>query len=497
MPWIKEDRFYLAVLLLLILIMAVRTPLDTDMWWHLRAGEETWLDKEIYSEDTFSFTRDGEPWLNHSWLSQLIMYLLYSAGSYKALTIWVGTCAVVSISLVYLQMDGHPIIRMMAGVLAGIVASVVWSPRPQIMSLVLFAAVGFLIYLYKWKKSNRLWWLPLIFILWSNLHGGYILGIILIGTMIGGEIFNKMQLEENSDHLSWREIGILSVWVLVCLLVVLINPFGFGMWKIPFNTVGVESLQNLISEWASPDFHQFYQQPMLWMLFGVLAALGLSKRRIDGSDLACLIIFGWGALTARRNFGPFALVAAPILTRHLNPVLTEWKTAIEVRFSSMQTWLSSVSESNEKIKPGFRHAVNFIVLLMLSGAAVWKIYEVSSPLFIKESEQAVFPVEAVEFFKGTNEIGQIFNEYNWGGYLIWNLRDFTVFVDGRTDLFGDEIIGEWIEISKAENNWQDKLDHWEIDYILIRPDRPLAAAAAETWETLIDHEEIILLGRKE
>ena len=66
MPWIKEDKFYLAVLLLLIFIMAARTPLDSDMWWHLRAGEETWINREVYSEDTFSFTRDGDPWLNHS-----------------------------------------------------------------------------------------------------------------------------------------------------------------------------------------------------------------------------------------------------------------------------------------------------------------------------------------------------------------------------------------------------------------------------------------------
>lgn len=497
MTWLKEEKFYLTVLLLLILIMAVRTPLDTDMWWHLRAGEETWLGREVYSEDTFSFTRDGEPWLNHSWLSQVVMYLLYYAGSYRALTIWVGICAVVSIGLVYFQMEGNPIIRMTAGVLAGIVASVVWSPRPQIMSLVLFAAVGFLLYLYKWKKSNRLWWLPLIFILWSNLHGGYVLGIILIGTVIVGEIFNKMQLENNHDHLTWREIEILGAWILVCLLVVLINPFGFGMWKIPFNTVGVESLQNLISEWASPDFHQFNQQPMLWMLFGVMATLGLSKRKIDGSDLASLIIFGWGALTARRNFGPFALVAAPILTRHLTIVLAEWKTAIEARFPPVQNWLDTVKESDDKIKPGFRNAVNFIILILLLGTAIWKTYDVSSPSFVEQSVREVFPVEAVEFFEGTNETGRIFNEYNWGGYLIWNLREFTVFVDGRTDLFGDEIIGEWIEISKAEGNWQNKLDKWEIDYILIRPDRPLAAAAAETWETLIEGEEMVLFRREE
>ena len=67
MSWIKEEKLYLIIVLLLILIMAVRTPLDTDMWWHLRAGEETWQNKEVYSIDTFSFTREGEKWINHSW----------------------------------------------------------------------------------------------------------------------------------------------------------------------------------------------------------------------------------------------------------------------------------------------------------------------------------------------------------------------------------------------------------------------------------------------
>lgn len=314
---------------------------------------------------------------------------------------------------------------------------------------------------------------------------------------MGGEIFNKLQVDNKPEYLSWKEIRVLGIWIMVCLLAVLINPFGFGMWKIPFNTIGVESLQNLISEWASPDFHQFYQQPMLWMLFGVMAAIGLSKRRIDGSDLASLIVFGWGALIARRNFGPFALVTAPILTRHLAPVLEEFKTVIEVKFSSVRGLSSSISESNQKIKPGSRYAINFILLVLLSVTAIWKIYDVSSPSFVEQNERTEFPVDAVEKLKGASETGQIFNEYNWGGYLIWNLRDFKIFVDGRTDLFGDEIIGEWVEIINAEENWQKKLDLWEIDYVLIRPDRPLALAAAETWKTLINSEELILLERKE
>ncbi len=103
----------------------------------------------------------------------------------------------------------------------------------------------------------------------------------------------------------------------------------------------------------------------------------------------------------------------------------------------------------------------------------------------------------LDFLANNKMSGHILNEYNWGGYLAWHLREYRLFVDGRTDLFGDEIIGEWIGLLNAEDGWQKRLEYWNIDYILIRPDRPLAAAAAETWETLISGDELILLGRKE
>ncbi len=90
MPWFKEKRFYFYVIILLLLIMALRTPLDTDMWWHLRAGEETLSNRQVYSVDTFSFTRQGQDWLNHSWLSQVLMFLLFQTGGYLALSLWVA-----------------------------------------------------------------------------------------------------------------------------------------------------------------------------------------------------------------------------------------------------------------------------------------------------------------------------------------------------------------------------------------------------------------------
>ena len=94
MTVIKEARLYPLIALLLIMIMALRAPIDTDMWWHLRAGEESWTNKQVYSVDTFSYTRQGEDWINHSWLSQVIMYLIFKNGEYAGLSFWVAACAV-------------------------------------------------------------------------------------------------------------------------------------------------------------------------------------------------------------------------------------------------------------------------------------------------------------------------------------------------------------------------------------------------------------------
>ena len=163
-----------------------------------------------------------------------------------------------------------------------------------------------------------------IFVLWGNLHGGYVLGVILMGTVIIGEILNKVLFKDFSDNLSWRQIGVFTIFMVSGLLMVLINPFGLDMWKIPFNTVGVETLQNVINEWASPDFHQVFQQPMLWMLLGVFSLIGLSKNSIDGAELIPLVAFSWAALVARRNFGPFAIIAAPIFSKYLASLIDDW-----------------------------------------------------------------------------------------------------------------------------------------------------------------------------
>ena len=463
----KRDWLIFFVITSLIFLAAARTALDTDLWWHLRAGEETITQGFPLLEDHFSFTRMGTAWTNHSWLSQVIYYLIFRMTGFVGVGILSALAATISMALLYFQMSGKPIVRAFLLVLGTLVAAVVWSPRPQVFSLVLFAVTGLILYVYKWRKRNFLGWLPIVFILWSNLHGGYPLGLILIGVTIAGEMVNRWIHPNLTKEMTWKEIGLIALIGIISGLVVIINPNGFKMWTIPFQTIDVKALQQLIQEWASPDFHELFQQPFLWLLFATIAAIAFSGHRADAVDVLLVIVFGYMGLTSRRNFGPFALVATPVLSRYL---WLAWK--------GLKTYENTVSDWGSDPTPGrfiprWQKVINLVLVGVLFFTALIKVYLVNHPEFITQTIQATLPAGAVEWVKENKPEGNMLNEYNWGGYLSWELRDHLIFIDGRTDLYGDCGINEWIQLVGAGEFWNEILDGYKIGFILVDPHRPI------------------------
>ena len=468
--YVLDDRFLSLMAFILIFAMAARTPLDSDMWWHLRAGEESVRQGRPLTVDVFSSTRYGERWINHSWLSEMGMYGLFHSGGYFALGFAVATIATLSMAFVYLQMEGHVLLKAFILVFASIVASLVWSPRPQLISLLFFGMLGYLLYLFKWKKRDYLWSLPVIFLFWSNLHGGYVLGLLLIGALIAGEIFDRIQGKLGPEAISLRDILRIGLWAGASILVVVINPNGLAMWGIPFRTVGVGVLREFISEWASPDFHEITQQPMLWLLMLTIITLALSKLPVNGYELFSFCGFAYLAFVARRNYGPFAMVTAPILARHLNRVLTDWwvnaKPAISPYFTGkLFEKLNAGGRSEPPLH--WRVLINSAVLLLFSSAAIAKLAIVTSPNLVSTYAKTFYPAEAVEWIERNRPPREIFNEYNWGGYLIWNLRQYPVFVDGRTDLYHDTFLRSYLEVMSGDGEWESILQDYSINLILL------------------------------
>ncbi len=478
----------------LVFLMAARTPLDTDFWWHIRAGEVSWKAAAPMLTDQFSFTRAGQPWINHSWLAEIILYLVYQGAGYLGTGLLVAVLATASMLLVFIQLEGHELLKAAIVILASIVAAPVWSPRPQLFTLVLFAGVYLIITQYRLHRIDRLWLLPVLFLLWSNLHAGYTLGFLMLGAVIAGDLLNLWMRQPSERRMDWRRIRKIMLLTLICALVVLVNPNGLDTWLAPFKTVGVAALRQTIDEWASPDFHQLAQQPFLWLLFAVLAAVGLSARKMDAVDLLGVVGFAYLAFLAKRNFAPFALFAAPVLARYLSAAIRTWQEGHPPdpdQVTGMQKWLARMRA--RPVSPRLRLALNLALATLVCLAGIVKLVVVTQPAFVEQAASGYFPQAAVDTLQRGHKPGKIFNSYGWGGYLEWHLRGFPVFIDGRTDLFGDEITGAWIDTIQAGEGWQETFAKWQIDYCLIEPDRPLAASLREADAAVLYEDQTSVL----
>jgi len=484
----RFSRLIRVVLFLGLFAMAVRVSADTDSFWHLRAG--TWMleQKEILRADPFSLTRNGESWIYPGWLAQVGMALLYQGLGYAGLNLLVAFMVVAAFWWIWRSITGPELWRAFVIVLGAAVSGVYWSARPQILS---FALAGLWIYYLeriRAKRTQRSWILPLSMILWVNLHGGFAIGFILLGVYGAGEIV-EVGRDWLQNSTSWRSawndhrerilhmilLGVLSL-AAVCL-----NPHGPIMLLYPLKTVSIGALQDYIAEWQSPNFHMRESQPFLWMFMLTWLALATSKRRAHATELIALIAFGYLGFTASRNVALLGLIAAPVLARH--------------GYSSLQPIIDRIPPGRD-LSPKLAHSLNLVLAILVAGAVLLKV---SVPLMTEtnlEELESRHPTAAIEFILRERPPGPLFNSYNWGGYVTWALfPHYLSFVDGRTDLFGDEILSQYIQVWRADPEWQQILDAWDVHLALVETAAPIAKVMLyEGWDVLYQDSEAIVLG---
>jgi hypothetical protein len=495
--WLDTRRLVTAIAFIAIFTMAARPPMAADTWWHLQAGRVTLEQGHILQTDVFSHTRNGSPWINHSWLSQIVLHDLFHRFSYAGLGLWMGLVVTAAFALVYRQMEGDPFTKAFILILAAAASAVIWSARPQLFSFLLTAAVATILYLFKWKHVNRLWLLPPLFVLWVNLHAGYALGFMVLAAFVAGEILNHLlaaatppqptsgrsvgaaatpPLQSGGGRVgalaapavSWHGLGLVTAVTALSFLLLVLNPNATRMWTYYLDTVRIDVLQDFIQEWRSPDFHLLRMHPFIWLLLATLVAVGLSRRRLDGTDLATVGLFAYAALLATRNVALFALVAAPVLSRHATAI------GHRVRSRARPTSTSSL-----------RAVVNWALLLIVIALAAFQIVSVLRPTHNEALRRETLPVGAVDWIEQHQPEGEMFNHYNWGGYLIWRLwPDYHVFVDGRTDLYGDDFLRQYLEIQLGKPGFGETLETYDVGFVLMPPTSPLTRQLGCTgdWE---------------
>lgn len=476
------ERTAAAILFALLFALAARVPTDTDTWWHLRSGETMLRQGFIYT-DLFSHTVNGNPWTNHSWGAQLVMLAFWNLAGNLGLTIYMAGLATGGMYLLFRASAGSVYLRAFALVLGAATAAVFWSPRPQMLSFFLSTVLIYLLFTYKRTGRDHLWWIPVLMGVWGNLHAGFSIGFILLGGMIAGEILNNILRPQGEHVVPWAGVQRLILVSLLAIPALLVNPYGLEMLKIPFQTVSIGALQNFIQEWNSPNFHERQTWPFIALLLAILGAAGGSSKRLDWTDFILVSGTAFMALLAGRNIAVFAVVATPILTYYLYPLLAErgWDVRPMRRVSPVMAWVN----------------VGLLVLVLLGSAA--KVLLVLSDKVVNDAQAMFLPVGAADYLLEHQPEGPMFNSYNWGGYLMFRVPEQPVFVDGRTDLYGDEFLTRYLKTATGGDGWAEEMDRYDIQLVVVEKGSGLAArlAASAAWTLAYEDELAVVYTRGE
>jgi hypothetical protein len=348
---------------------------------------------------------------------------------------------------------GSPRARFLLTAVAVVCASTIWSPRPQVLSLLLLAVTVSLL------RSRRYVWLPLVFLLWANLHGAVIMGFVVLGAAL------VVAAVENRQH-----ARALAIAAACCLLTTVLTPLGVAFWtEIPRSLGRIRQLG--IAEWAPPHLSTASLIPF-WLMAAALLGLIVVRSRewvrnlpqrqpVDVTVCACALALLPLALTAERNVPSFLLLAVPAIA-----VLSRFRSAGEE---------SRAARAAQR--PRLNGAIAVVAAVLVTGGVA---YAYATPA--DHLRWAPLPEASLTALRACH--GNLYNRYDEGGYLIWFAPDHKVFLDGRQDPYPVDLVKRQVR-AESSGDFAPLFRQYDIRCAYVPADSLIGARLAEAgWKTL-------------
>jgi hypothetical protein len=459
--------------------------IDGDVWWHIRAGEEVLRTGRVPNVDTWSIVGAGRPWISQDWLANLLLAAGNSLGVWgeTALSLLFGTFTVLAFWILWraialrvpeIGWAGRLIWLSIGLVLAGPVMGV----RVQVLDLLLASGVIWTSWRYLVDPRRRwLIGLPVISLLWANLHAGWVLLFLLGGAVLVGEAVDRVlrRHPEGRQPLSWSQLRDFAVALVAAGGALAVNPNGIDLYGYPAYTVGITALNRYVMEWFPANLDNLFGQLLLaFAIVAVLPTLIFGRSRLRTADALILVgltVMAWQAIRFLLIVGPIGGAIAAVV---LAPVISETRQGR--RFAPILERLSRPAVGQRRIV----HVV-LIGLLAVVGLGVTLLRVVPAT---QASEIArVLPASAVTWLDAHEPGTRIFNRYEWGGYIGQHRPQQLVFMDGRADVYGDALLRMYVSIIGVRGDPQLLFDRYRIDYAVFPPDTPLADwfDASDLW----------------
>ncbi len=457
--------------------------LDPDLGWHLKVGEEIARSGLVPHENVYNYTFSGN-WVDHEWLINYISFEIYSRLGYFALTIFF--IAIIVFSLILLNVIikkcfNKKLSFFLAGLqLFGLIACLPhFGVRMQEFGfLFLILELGIIFAFNKKKKKRLLLWLLPLFYLWANIHGSFLLGLGLLFlwplVKLVEHFLNSTRWKAyflDSEIITWLEVKIFYLSCLASLAVTFFTPYGRELYSFLSGYRNSFYLQ-AIQEWLPQLRIPFNYWQLGYLLLVVMTiflclynVLGKKKEKIDLWLLSLTCLLTILSFKSRRHFPLFFATTLFFLYPALENLL---------ELDKIKSWL---------IKSYLKYL--FLFCLGLAGLSLFVSANVNSDPF--KNYCSNYPCRATEFLKNEKQYEKlnIFNEYNWGGYLIWTYPDKILFIDGRipqAEYAGRTLLEEYLEFFKSQADYEAKLNQYNIELVLTKTQD--SEIKVKTWEKI-------------
>lgn len=497
---------FLVLIVSLIFFLNLKPPLDPDLGWHLRSGEDLIRQKAIPFLDSYSYTMPDWERESHEWLTSGFLYLVYAKWGLFALSIIFAAITAVAFFLISRLAEAKIEYSLLAALLGSLGSLPITGIRVQMLTLLGLALLLHVLFRFRRDQNKKaIYFLPLLFFAWVNIHGGFSIGLFILGLFLffegikiiflflrknfrakkrlpGSEFLKKNLsgnelLKESLARQSWLRLAYVSLFSFAATF---INPYGYKVYSLVITVIRDSYGRARIGEWqpfsaSSPIGWEFL---MYLALLAVLALIYFKK--IDFTLLGMGAVFAFLAFSSWRNIPVLIIITIPI-------------------------WVHIVKSAADPVLPELLKK-KFILSLFLLAALIIGYQQTYTARAISDNPGLLakaggYPKEAVEYIKSNPEKfgSNMYNEYNWGGYLIWQLPEHKVFIDGRMPHLeiGDRHIFRDFNDLQELRNPKEIIKKYNIDWFLLYKNRLLGSYLPSESFKKIYEDDLSAIFKKE
>jgi hypothetical protein len=440
-----RQRVLFAILLVFFFIFFVfRSSVvqDPDFGWHLQFGRLVTTTRSIPLTDPYSYSMPGYHFVNHEWGMDIVLSLMYDLFGIWPLLIGFSLIGAATLNILGKGTD-KKLVALPLFLAGGTLFDFV-GVRPQIISLLFLAVLSLFLYQKKFWQSYR-FYLPLLFLIWANLHGGFAIGLVVLGIVVTGRMLEKRRF--NVQDL---------LVVLLSLSATLLNPYGYHLWTEVAKSAVDPALRLTIQEWYPAIY---FDNTAFWIY--TTLSLFLLIRYYRRSTFTNLVLYGFlfiSALASIRNIPVFV-------------ILTFYQTVQGLRYLDEEAAKHLYGKDRF-----FKGYFAFFIVCLFFFLPQLGIF--TARILVLHEGQNSYPAGAVAYLRRHLPAGQIFTSYDWGGYLIWQLPQKKVFIDGRMPSWKNPAapvnestyaFGEYRSVLENNLPFAQVSKKYDIDTLLIAP----------------------------